>query len=111
MASSKAITRLLQQLLKRSYRQDKAIDKYQFKFLKKLQSTETVEDENQLFDEYSQQLESTPYTLEDKLSEGKLVARQSQAQLQQINSLSEAVKDKIAEMHQSLTLLLNITVL
>ncbi|MDN2663003.1 GGDEF domain-containing protein [Psychromonas sp. 14N.309.X.WAT.B.A12] len=101
MASSKAITRLLQQLLKRSYRQDKAIDKYQFKFLKKLQSTETVEDENQLFDEYSQQLESTPYTLEDKLSEGKLVARQSQAQLQQINSLSEAVKDKIAEMQDA----------
>lgn len=98
MSSSKAITRLLQQLLKRSYRQDKAIDKYQFKFLKKLQSTTTAEDEIQLFDEYSEHLENTPYSLEDKLSEGKLVARQSQVQLQQIDSLSEAVKNKINTM-------------
>jgi len=101
MASSQAITRLLQQLLKRSYRQDQAIDKYQFKFLKKLQSASTAEDEIQLFDEYSQQLENTPYIIEDKLSEGKLIARQSQVQLRQIESLSEAVKNKINEMENA----------
>ena len=101
MASSKAITRLLQQLLKRSYRQDRVIDKYQFKFLKKLQSVSTTEDEIQLFDEYSQQLENSPYSLEEKLSEGKLITRQSQVQLQQIDSLSEAVKTKVEEMQNA----------
>ena len=49
MASSIAIVRLLQQLLKLSYRQNKTIDKYQVRFLKKLQSTSTLEAELELF--------------------------------------------------------------
>jgi len=87
MASSIAIVRLLQQLLKRTYRQDKTIDKYQVRFLKKLQSASTIAAEIELFDEYSQQLENTPNNLDDKLLEGHLVHRQSQSQLQQIQPL------------------------
>ena len=98
MASSIAIVRLLQQLLKLSHRQNKTIDKYQVKFLKKLQSTSTVEAEIELFDEYTQQLESIPNNLDDKLLEGHLVSRQSQAQLQQIQSLSGSIKSRIEEM-------------
>ena len=101
MASSIALIRLLQQLLKRSYRQDKVIDKYQVRFLKKLQSASTMEAEIELFDEYAQQLESTPNNLEDKLSEGHLVSRQSQTQLQQIQSLSGSIKNKIEDMQST----------
>ncbi|WP_298940309.1 diguanylate cyclase [uncultured Psychromonas sp.] len=98
MASSIAIVRLLQQLLKRNHRQNKTIDKYQVRFLKKLQSASTIEAEIELFDEYSQQLETIPNNLEDKLLEGHLVSRQSQAQLQQIQSLSGSIKSRIEEM-------------
>jgi len=101
MASSIALIRLLQQLLKRSYRQDKVIDKYQVRFLKKLQSASTAEAEIELFEEYSQQLETIPNNLEDKLSEGHLVSRKSQTQLQQIQSLSGSIKHKIEEMQST----------
>jgi hypothetical protein len=43
MASSIAIVRLLHQLLKRSHLQDEVIDKYQVRFLKKLQSASTMD--------------------------------------------------------------------
>ena len=98
MASSIAIVRLLQQLLKRSHRQNKTIDKYQVRFLKKLQSASTIEAEIELFDEYSQQLEAIPNNLDDKLLEGRLVSRQSQAQLQQIQLLSGSIHNRIEEM-------------
>ena len=101
MASSIAIVRLLQQLLKRTYRQDKTIDKYQVRFLKKLQSASTIAAEIELFDEYSQQLENTPNNLDDKLLEGHLVHRQSQSQLQQIQPLSGSIKTKIEGMKSS----------
>ena len=102
MASSIAIVRLLQQLLKRTHRQDKTIDKYQVRFLKKLQSASTIEAEIELFDEYSQQLETIPNNLDDKLLEGHLVYRQSQSQLQQIQSLSGSIKTKIEGMKSSI---------
>ncbi|WP_025563949.1 GGDEF domain-containing protein [Psychromonas sp. SP041] len=101
MASSIAIVRLLQQLLKRTHRQNKTIDKYQIRFLKKLQSASTMEAEIELFDEYSQQLEAIPNNLDDKLLEGHLVSRQSQAQLQQIQLLSSSIHNRIEEMKSS----------
>lgn len=98
MASSIAIVRLLHNLLKRSHRQDLAIDKYQVRFLKKLQLASSKEAEIALFDECTQLLESTPNNLEDNLLEGQLIARQSQSQLKQIHLLSDSIKNKIEEM-------------
>lgn len=97
MASTIAIIRLLQQLLKRSYRQDKSFDKYQLKFLKKLQTTSSSDDKIELFNECYDQLEALPNTIEDNLQEGRLIVSQSQVQLQRIDSLSDAIKNKIQE--------------
>ncbi|WP_299660559.1 diguanylate cyclase [uncultured Psychromonas sp.] len=97
MASS-ALTRLLQQLLRRNYRQDKAFDKYQIRFLKKLQATSTDESDNELFDECIVQLATIPNNLDDKLSEGRLISRHSITQLQQIDSLSGSIKTRLLEM-------------
>ncbi len=97
MASS-ALMRLLQQLLRRNYRQDKAFDKYQIRFLKKLQAISTDEDQNKLFDDCVIQLATLPNNLDDKLSEGRLISRHSTAQLQEIDSLSDTIKDRLQEM-------------
>jgi len=101
MASSIAIVRLLHQLLKRSHFQDEVIDKYQVRFLKKLQSASSMDEEIALFDEYSQLLESVPNDLQDCLLEGELIARQSQTQLQEIESLSAPIQNKIEEMQHA----------
>ena len=96
--ASLALTSLLQQLFKRIYRQDKAFDKYQIRFLKKLQATSTDENENDLFDECVVQLATLPNNLDDKLSEGRLISRHSVTQLQQIDSLSDAIKGRLLEI-------------
>jgi diguanylate cyclase (GGDEF)-like protein len=101
MASSIAVVKLLHQLLKRSHLQDEAIDRHQVRFLKKLKSVSTKEEEIALFEEYSQILESIPYNLHDTLLEGELIARQSQTQLREIDSLSTPIKNKIEEMQHA----------
>jgi len=97
MASS-ALTRLLQLLLRRNSRQDKAFDKYQIRFLKKLQTAATDENDNDLFDECVVQLATIPNDLDDKLFEGRLISRHSITQLQQIGSLSDAIKTRLLEI-------------
>jgi len=98
MPSSSAIIKLLQQLLKRSYRQDKLFDKYQLNFLKKLQSSVSDDVETQLINECSDKLINIPDNMEDTLSEGRLIVSQSQLQLQRMEVLSSKVKDKIHDM-------------
>ena len=92
MASSLALLELLQQLFKRHYRQDKAFDKYQIKFLKKFQNISNDEEEAALLKECSKQLSAIPNALEDKLSEGRFISRHSIRQLRQVASLSNSIK-------------------
>ena len=101
MASSIALIRLLQTLLKRNYRQSKVFDKYKIRFLIKLQSTSTNEGEIELFDECTKQLEAIPDNLEDNLSEGRLIFRQSTYQLQLIDTLSSSIKDQLKELKRA----------
>lgn len=101
MASSMAIIKLLQQLLKRNNRQDKSFDKYQLRFLKKLHLASSQEAQDALFEECNEQLEAVPNGIEDNLSEGRLLVSQSQLQLQRIDSLSSAIKDKVTELQSS----------
>lgn len=98
MFSTVALTRLLQQFLRLSSRQDKTFDKYKIKFLKKLQSVTTNESAIELFDECTKQLKSIPNLLEDNLSEGRLVIRQATYQLQQIESLSSSIQKQLLEL-------------
>jgi len=100
MASSLALIKLLQQLLKRNYRQDPSFDKYQLRFLKKLQSSPSEETDIELFDECNQQLEVIPNDLEESLSEGRLVVNQSQLQLLRLQGLSTDLIDKVKGMQQ-----------
>lgn len=100
MASSIAIIKLLQQLLKRNYRQNKSFDKYQIRFLKKLQSTSSEKAESELYIECYQHLKETPNDLDERLSEGRLIVSQSQLQLQKIENLSTAIHNKIKDTQQ-----------
>ncbi|MBB1272360.1 GGDEF domain-containing protein [Psychromonas sp. SR45-3] len=101
MASSLALLELLQQLFKRHYRQDKAFDKYQIKFLKKFQNISNDEEEAALLKECSKQLSAIPNALEDKLSEGRFISRHSIRQLRQVASLSNSIKSKLNDMQNS----------
>lgn len=101
MRPSTAIAKLLQQLLKRTQRQSKSLDKYHVRFLKNLQSASTPEAEDALFNEYNQLLEGIPSEVEDKLSEGRLLSRQSLSQLQQITSLSAPLKSKLKKVDEA----------
>ena len=56
MASPIAALKLLQQLLKRTSRQDKNFDKYQRSFLKKLQNSSSSKTTEALFEECLMQL-------------------------------------------------------
>ena len=95
MASSLALVKLLQTLLKHSYRQAPAFDKYQLKFLKKLQLSTSNETDIELFNECNQQLKVMPNDLEDTLSEGRLIANQSFLQLQHLENLSSNLIEKV----------------
>lgn len=97
MTSPIAAIKLLQQLLKRTTRQDKAFDKYQQSFLKKLQSTGSDKAVETLYEECIVQLCEHEAPIEDALSEGRLIVSQSQLQLQKISNLSEKVSGKIEE--------------
>ena len=107
MALSNAIIKLLQQLFKQSYRQDKSFDKYQVRFLKKLQQASSTANEIELFEECNEQLNAIPTDQEDCLLEGRLIVSQSQIQLQRMESISETLKNKVREaqsIHQPYTM-------
>ena len=95
MASSIAAFKLLQQLLKRIARQDKAFDKYQHSFLKKLQNSSSNSSSETLYEECLIQLCQQPPAIEDALSEGRLIVSQSQLQLQKLTHLSEKTNQKV----------------
>lgn len=98
MTSSMAVIKLLQQLFKRTARQDKTFDQYQTSFLKKLQNSYSEQSTNKLFEECSEQLNKIHVPLEEILSEGRLTASQSQLQLQRLTSLSAPVTNKIEQL-------------
>ncbi|MFT6985036.1 MAG: diguanylate cyclase [Psychromonas sp.] len=97
MTSPIAVITLLQQLLKRTARQDKKFDHYQIGFLKKLRVSPSEKITIQLLDECTDQLNQLEIPFEDTLSEGRLIASQSQLQLQRLPRLSESVNNKIAQ--------------
>lgn len=96
MTSPIAVITLLQQLLKRTARQDKKFDHYQVSFLKKLCVSPSEQITIKLFEECTEQLNKLELPLEDILSEGRLIASQSQLQLQRLPQLSDSVNTKIA---------------
>jgi len=100
MASPIAALKLLQQLLKRTSRQDKTFDKYQHSFLKKLQNSSSEKTTETLYEECIVQLVEHQAPIEDALSEGRLIVSQSQLQLQRVASLSEKISLKIEESKQ-----------
>lgn len=100
MASSIATIKLLQQLLKRSYRQNKTFDKYQVNFLRELQSTLSEQAEVELYNECYEQLDNIPNDLDERLSDGRLIVTQSQLQLQKTETLSSTIQNKIKETQQ-----------
>jgi len=100
MPPSIALVQLLQQLLKHSYRQAPAFDKYQLKFLKKLQLSNSDETNIKLFNECNEQLKAIPNDLEDTLSEGRLIANQSFQQLQHLENLSSDLLEKVQNIEE-----------
>lgn len=100
MASPIAALKLLQQLLKRTSRQDKAFDKYQHSFLKKLQNSNSDKTSETLYEECIAQLSEHQSPIEDALSEGRLIVSQSQLQLQRLSNLSETISQKIETSKQ-----------
>ncbi|PKG38513.1 GGDEF domain-containing protein [Psychromonas sp. Urea-02u-13] len=95
MHSPIAALKLLQQLLKRIARQDKAFDKYKISFLKKLQNSNSDTITESLYDECITQISELPAPIEDTLSEGRLIVSQSQLQLQKLSHLSDQINQKI----------------
>ena len=89
------ILRLLQQLFKKTARQSKAFDHYQSVFTKKLHSSSSEKNTIKLLKECIEQLDSYDYPIDDTLSEGRLIASQSQLQLLKLTNLSKFSKDKI----------------
>ncbi|MCP4321692.1 MAG: GGDEF domain-containing protein [Psychromonas sp.] len=100
MASPIAALKLLQQLLKRTSRQDKSFDKYQHSFLKKLQNSSSEKTTEALYEECILQLSEHQDPIEDTLSEGRLIVSQSQLQLQKVPHLSEKISHKIEDSKQ-----------
>jgi len=101
MISSIAVIKFLQQLLKRTYRQDKSFDDYQLRFIKRLQSATSSEAIITILEEGYKKLKILPNNLEDTLSEGRLITTQSQLQLQRSETLSATIKNRIKEMQQA----------
>jgi diguanylate cyclase len=95
MHSPIAALKLLQQLLKRTTRQDKAFDKYKLSFLQKLQNSSSDTITESLYNECIEQLSEHQVPLEDTLSEGRLIVSQSQLQLQKLSPLSDQINQKI----------------
>lgn len=100
MTTPIAALKLFQQLLKRTYRQNKNFDKYQQSFLKKLQkSTSNSATESLYYQCIEQLIEHIP-EVEDNLSEGRLIVSQSQLQLQKLTGLSLVASQKIETSKQ-----------
>ncbi|PKF63362.1 GGDEF domain-containing protein [Psychromonas sp. psych-6C06] len=97
MTSLVAALNLLQQLLKRTSRQDKTFDKYQHSFLKKLQNSSSATTTEALYQECIEKLAECDYPLEDVLLEGRLIVSQSQIQLQKLDNLSATSTQKIED--------------
>ncbi|WP_019614648.1 GGDEF domain-containing protein [Psychromonas ossibalaenae] len=97
MTAPIAVLKLLQQLLKRTARQDKAFDKYQLSFLKKLHNTPSDKAVSELYEECLDQLQESDPFIEESLPEGRLIVTQSQLQLQKLSTLSDSINDKIEQ--------------
>lgn len=97
MAAPIAVFKLLQQLLKKTALHSKNFDNYQTSFLKKLQSSPSAQETEELYNECIEQLELDKEPLKENLSAGRLVVTQSQLQLQKIESLPTAIKQKIEQ--------------
>ena len=95
MPSSAVTLKLLQQLLKGMSRQNKAFDKYQISFLKKLQNSSSDAVTKELFEECIEQFNELYVPIDDTLSEGRLLASQSQIQLQKLSHLSDKINQQI----------------
>lgn len=96
MSSPIAVIALLQQLLKRTARQDKKFDHYQIGFLKKLCVSPSEQITTRLLEECTEQLNKLDIPLDDTLSEGRLIASQSLLQLQRLPQLSDPVDNRIS---------------
>jgi len=97
MTVTVATFRLFQQLLKRLFRQNKNFDKYQQSFLKKLQNSHSESEADVLYNNCIEQLCKHITPIEDSLSEGALIASQSQLQLKKLMGLSPLISKKIED--------------
>jgi diguanylate cyclase (GGDEF)-like protein len=97
MSSSAVTINLLQQLLKGMSRQNKAFDRYQISFLKKLQNSSSDALTEEIYKECSEQINQFFVPIDDTLSEGRLLASQSQIQLQKLSHLSEKINNQVEE--------------
>ncbi|WP_413699752.1 hypothetical protein ACLKMH_20560 [Psychromonas sp. KJ10-10] len=97
MPSSAVTLKLLQQLLKGMSRQNKAFDKYQISFLKKLQNSSSEGVTKDLYEECLENINEFYVPIEDTLSEGRLIASQSQIQLQKLSHLSDKISTQIED--------------
>ncbi len=97
MTTKIAVFKLLQQLFKRTARQNITFDQYQKSLLKKLQNSHSEQTTLKLLEECTEQLNELEIPLESTLSEGRLIVSQSQLQLQRLPELSEPVNNKIEQ--------------
>lgn len=97
MPSSAVTLKLLQQLLKGMSRQNKAFDKYQISFLKKLQNSSSDAVSKDLYEECLANINEFYVPIDDTLSEGRLIASQSQIQLQKLTHLSDKISNQIED--------------